>query len=96
MNCKQGDLAVIVKSAAGNEGKIVTCVRLLGSMQWRHPDGRMHSCSTWEIDGVIKGWSWQMSNTIADDQLRPIRDNDGEDEMLRIAGLPNKQPEVVL
>src|SRR5574337_462291 len=30
LNCKQGDLAVIVRSYAGNEGKVVRCPRLLG------------------------------------------------------------------
>lgn len=29
MNCKQGDLAIIIKSMAGNEGKIVQCLELL-------------------------------------------------------------------
>ena len=29
MNCKTGDLAIVVKSKAGNEGKIVTCLELI-------------------------------------------------------------------
>lgn len=31
MNCKQGDMAVVIKSQAGNEGKVVTCLELMGS-----------------------------------------------------------------
>lgn len=31
MNCKQGDLAVIVRSRLGLEGVFVRCVRLHGS-----------------------------------------------------------------
>jgi hypothetical protein len=31
-----------------------------------------------------------------DDELRPIRDNDGTDEMLRIAGLPHETPADVI
>lgn len=30
MNCKQGDMALVIKSQAGNEGKVVTCLELLG------------------------------------------------------------------
>lgn len=30
MNCKEGDLAIVVKSHAGNEGKIVTCLKWVG------------------------------------------------------------------
>lgn len=28
MNCKPGDLAIVVRSIAGNDGKIVRCLRL--------------------------------------------------------------------
>lgn len=31
MKCKVGDMALIIKSAAGNEGKAVTCIELLGA-----------------------------------------------------------------
>lgn len=30
MNCKKGDLAMIVRSYAGNHGKVVTCLELVG------------------------------------------------------------------
>jgi len=30
MNCKQGDMAVIVRSAANNEGRTVTCLEYVG------------------------------------------------------------------
>ena len=38
LNCKQGDLAVIVRSMAGNEGKIVQCPRLVFD-PWHYFDG---------------------------------------------------------
>jgi len=31
MNCKQGDMAVIIRSEAGNEGKVVTCLNFVGN-----------------------------------------------------------------
>lgn len=30
MRCKKGDLALIIKSMAGNEGKVVTCLEYIG------------------------------------------------------------------
>ena len=33
MNCKQGDVAIVVWSACGNEGKIVRCVRFAGDLK---------------------------------------------------------------
>lgn len=29
MNCKLGDMAIIIKSQAGNEGKVVTCLEYI-------------------------------------------------------------------
>lgn len=29
MNCKQGDMALIIRSQAGNEGKVVTCLEYI-------------------------------------------------------------------
>ena len=94
MNCKPGDLAIIVRSEAGNEGKIVQCIRVIRHQLWSGPRCGDRLTATWEIDIPLADFEGHVSNEIADDQLRPIRDNDGEDEMLRIAGLPNKQPEV--
>lgn len=99
MNCKQGDLAIIIKSRAGNEGKIVRCVRLHDFIDrdingW--PTGIIGP--RWVIDRPVPG----LTNdghpnymfTVADSCLRPIRPTDGEDEILRLVGKPinNLQP----
>ena len=84
MNCKQGDLAVIVRSYAGNEGKVVRCVSLCERPFWytaRWPG------PTWHIDRELPGETFPVS-VVADCQLRPLRDSDGEDEMLRLVGKP--------
>lgn len=75
MNCKQGDLAIVIRSVRGNEGKIVRCVSPLKIIEaWTvEPDFNP------EVLGIP---------TFPDAWLRPIRDQDGEDEMLRIAGKP--------
>lgn len=88
MNCKQGDLAIHVGGSWGikspNLGKIVRCVRFIGEIPgWK--DLR------WEIEGgPIVGPKGEHLRHAADKYLRPIRDNPGEDEMLRIVGKPTE------
>lgn len=84
LNCKQGDLAVIVRSFAGNHGRIVRCVEYIGVLGWRY-DGYV---PTWRIDRELVTEGGTRSAEIPDWQLRPIRDNDGEDEILRLVGKP--------
>lgn len=85
MNCKQGDLAIIVESMAGNEGKIVRCVEFFGTATYRI---RREVPNNWLIEPKIPGLGGEMCRMVDDASLRPIRDQDGEDEMLRIAGKP--------
>ena len=87
MRCKPGDLAIIVESDLGNEGKIVQCVKLIGDLTQRDLHGNLETVPMWEVDIDLDG---EGDNTIADYQLRPIRDNDGEDETLTWAGKPNQ------
>lgn len=92
MNCKQGDLAIFVKSAAGNEGKIVQCVEYVGKKALHFPDGKIEEVDCWITEPQFPGWSGQTKNVFTpDDFLRPIRDNDGQDETLTWAGLPKKK-----
>jgi len=92
MNCVKGDLAVIVRSWAGNEGKIVRCLRLSGSHIWSTPDGRLELLPTWVIDRHLRGcMDDSLSNEIADDQLRPIRNDPGADETLTWRDVPTKE-----
>jgi hypothetical protein len=92
MNCKPGDLAVIVRSTAGNEGKIVRCIEMLGNMRWVRPDGSSYTAATWLIDRELLGFAGESSNEIADWQLRPIRDpGDATDETLEWLPVPVKE-----
>lgn len=67
MKCKQGDLAIIVKSWAGNEGKIVRLLRFVGEVQGMAFDNR------WEIDRHLPTCRGRTVNTFPDAWLRPIR-----------------------
>jgi len=77
MNCKQGDLAIIVRSEVAPEfiGRIV---RLGGPVTMLEIPG-------WFIDGEpLDGRYW----LVADRCVRPIRDQPGDDETLALAGRP--------
>lgn len=88
MNCKQGDLAVIVHSVMGNEGKVVTCLRFLGTVQFVQCDDSIKSKPAWEIDRYLPTTLGVLSNVIADHRLRPLRPDDGTDETLLWAPVP--------
>ena len=84
MRCKQGDLAVIVRSTIGNEGHIVECVRFHGTHTFASGN-TFHDC--WEITPERR-----RQFIARDSDLRPIRDSDGQDEVLRMVGLPAGTP----
>lgn len=93
MNCKPGDLAVIVRSFAGNEGRIVRCVRLISKeCICVLPDGSQSLQAIWEIDTDLTGCNGGTGPYCQDSLLRPIRDpgDDAVDETL----LWNRIPEV--
>jgi hypothetical protein len=82
MNCKQGDLAIVVRSVTGlNLGKIVRCVRWVGYSakdpvtggEWADP-----ADDNWEIDPPLSVF-WRVgiyvgeSTLCRDSCLRPLR-----------------------
>ena len=80
MNCKQGDLAIVVKSFAGNEGAIVRVVSYYAT----HRLG-----PAWVIDRALPSNRRGFDTKVAlDTQLRPIRGDEGDDETLAWAGKP--------
>jgi hypothetical protein len=91
LNCKPGDMAVVVRSSAGNEGKIVCCIRLSNWTGLIGPSGTMNHGAVWEVDRPLRAWSGESNHFVLDKSLRPIRDNPGEDETLSWAEIPSKQ-----
>lgn len=79
MNCKQGDLAIIVRSYQGNEGRIVRCLRFVPDFRWEKGGE-----PTWQIDVALNTVHSDARYFVADCQLRPIRDpgDDAKDETL--------------
>jgi len=58
MRCKQGDMAVITQSRAGESGKEVTCVSFVG----QHKNITHHS-DVWKVDRPIK-WLQEDGSTV--------------------------------
>jgi hypothetical protein len=83
MNCKPGDLAVVVSAPFDPHylGRIVTCVSFFfveGMPTWRTDPPMYWTCDS----GVVRELPW------CDKDLRPIRDQPGEDESLTWAPVP--------
>lgn len=106
MNCKPGDLAVVVRSVVpANIGRFVSVVRAVGWLQAEASvriDGRTFRASEpgfyWWLEadrpllesGLLRP---KTSGLAADDQLRPIRDpgDDAVDETLLRRPVPQKE-----
>ena len=86
MNCKQGDLAIVVRGYPASIGNIVRCLRPYGGAWFGGSAIR-----GWETDGRVINHHGTWQSVVADDSLYPLRDTDGVDEMLRITGLPIKE-----
>ena len=86
LNCKQGNLAVVVCSTNNNEGKIVRCLLLVMG------HGSLGYGPRWVTDPPMRGRFGSVC-PVLDSCLRPIRGQDGKDEMLRIVGRPIREAE---
>lgn len=102
LNCRPGDLAVVVGAPYTPEmiGMIVLCDRL--AIDGEVVDGsKLRKASpnapSWVVHAVgnsipMRTWCGKLlhkkSRVVGDRYLRPIRDNDQDDETLTWAGLP--------
>lgn len=75
MNCKEGDLAIVVRSIAGNEGKFVTCQRIASDDELKST--RFLALGpVWVIDRALPTNMNSMLALANDCFLRPIRPGD--------------------
>lgn len=89
MRCVQGDLAVVVVSPMGmNLDKIVECCSYQGEHSKHGPIWRV---KTKGKPLVTEYGCVGITCDIPDAWLRPIRDNPGEDEVLRLVGKPERE-----
>ncbi len=92
LNGKLGKLAIIVKSEAGNEGKIVTLTKYLGTICWIGVNGPdTHGSPSWETDTALPAYDGSEDNTVEDEQIRLLDDpdEDAQDETLSWLPVPN-------
>jgi len=82
MNCKPGDLAIVINSCAGNEGRIVRCIRLTEYSGQTLPDGGRENCAVWEIDKPLPDFLGLYGLYIGDYQLRPLRGLPGNEHFV--------------
>ncbi len=73
LNCKAGDLAVVVRSFTGNEGRVMRVIRFVGACSMGRTD------DWWETDTETTGCFGTTNKLFPDNQLRPIRDNPGNE-----------------
>lgn len=94
MNCKPGDLAVVIRaSLAENIGRLCRvqkrCADIDGQAIWLVDFGKPIRCARIRDRAYVPGSEELRAQTgCPDSWLRPIRDNDGEDQTLQWAGLP--------
>lgn len=78
MNCEKGDLAIVVRSVAGNAGRIVRVVGWLGLVPGYTAD------DYWRVDcaSPLYNKTGDLVSWLSDGQMRPIRDpgDDATDE----------------
>ena len=92
MNCKLDDLAIVVHSAMVNStGLVLRCIRLSSAGGLRNLDGSFEYGPVWETDNYGVAVCGSTHNLWMDTDLRPLRDEPGEDETLTWAGLPQDQ-----
>lgn len=106
LNCKPGDLAVIIREGRGRDdlcGRIVEVIKAASKDRFELPDGFMQGPSEdsrprWvcrfpnkvRVDIDIGGSRMAEYATAPDSALRPIRPEEGDDETLTWAGKPEK------
>lgn len=91
MNCKPGDLAVVVRSSGENLGRIVTCIRLATAAEFVSQNISTAQGEMWLLAELTLHTGGRMKPYAPDSHLRPIRDNDGEDETLTWARTPHRE-----
>jgi hypothetical protein len=97
MNVKPGDIAMVkAPYVEPGRGAIVEVVRRAGEREWlsgREYRRREGYCVGWVVRGWVRNADGNLRGpelAISDVCLRPLRDSDEEDEMLRIAGKPSE------
>lgn len=86
MNCKPGDMAIVVRSHSGNEGRVVEIVAYYGYAKF-HDGSAFSNC--WLVKGRLNGGIcftaslFGADRLFPDSYLRPLRPDGITDEEVR-------------
>lgn len=85
LNCIPGDLAVIVRANVSKSDYIGRVIRVTTMAAHHYPNG-----PGWNFEGAqLRSLDGSKTIEVANDCcLRPLRDSDGQDEVLKLVGLP--------
>ena len=73
MNCKQGDLAIVIKAANPmNLGKIIKCLKFVPKTTVMLGNGEITVKDCWEMESPLLSWQYESVILIPDDQLKPV------------------------
>jgi hypothetical protein len=97
MRCKPKDVVQVLKSTCGNEGRVGQVERWVEAYTLLTPEF-MCPFSGWVVIGTFNAKNLLGNHVkefpfsvFPDEWLRPLRDSDGVDEVLRYAGHPLSQ-----
>lgn len=87
MNCKPGDLAIVVQSRIGNLGKVVRCIRLATDADLKAQKVMSLNEPYWVIEGTLTAMCIVTSevgevSVCPDAILRPLRGNEPETDVV--------------
>lgn len=90
LNCKPGDLAVIVRTNSAKANYIGRVIRVT-TLSTHH----FQAGPAWNFEGApLQSLDGSKAIEVANDCcLRPLRDSHGQDEVLKLIGLPVVQPQ---
>ena len=94
MNCKPGDLAIVIRASADSavpKYSIVRCVEFYSGLAEIEGQAKLEHISAWLVEYRGQEQEGGYSFNVKDENLHPIRDNDGEDETLQWAPVPVKE-----
>lgn len=96
MNCKQGDLAVVVVGNPDeNLGRIIRVTKRAELRGFLAIGADAQGATFWEFEGNLICKDGFPADAVDDSALRPIRDNDGTDEVIAKVGKPKAKPIIV-
>jgi len=89
MNCKEGDIAIVIRSRANNLGKIVKCVRPATAEDIEYYWMRIDKGPAWIVEGNIITRGGYKVPLAFDSDLKPLPGAGLEDDVMNLKEVEN-------